>query len=310
MKPGKYKTLLICPYFGPLPAWMEYFLQSCAYNPSYNWLIYSDAKKPSFLPQNVLFVKKSIKDFNQLASDNLQLTIRITNPYKICDLRPAFGIIFKDFTKDYEFWGSTDIDLIYGNIDYFIKPMILRSFDIISVKKEYLPGHFTLYRNTPYINNLYKKIKGHQKIFSDNNNHYAFDERSNIIGKRIFSDNKLNSSFHEPKIIFNNFWHKIFMILKKKSIVDITGLVLSLEEQTMVSVYRENLVRSDNWYLKQNFHNWNINWKEGSIYDEENNHQLLHFHFLISKNYPDFIIETFKPGKSFRISREGFSYSP
>ena len=137
------------------------------------------------LPENVLFKKATLSDFNKLTAKKLKLHTAIDNPYKICDFRPAFGRIFEDNLSDFEFWGYSDLDLVYGNLSHFISLNNLKNFDIITSRSDYVAGHFTLFRNTNNINNLYKKIIGIRRILQNNKRHFAIDERSNLTGSPI-----------------------------------------------------------------------------------------------------------------------------
>src|SRR4030042_5646412 len=204
------KILIIVPFFGKCPKWIEPFLLSCKYNPAISWLIYTDFEKTVPYPNNIHFVNGSLSDFNRIASRKLKLNINISNPYKVCDLRPAFGVIFEDFLNNVDFWGYSDIDLIYGNIRSFIMDEILQSYEIISTREEYLSGHFALYKNQDKINLIYQKCKNFREIFQNNNHHYAFDERSNLIGKRLFKPGK--------DILLKSLWplkDEVFLKIKK-----------------------------------------------------------------------------------------------
>ena len=158
------RILIIIPYFGTWPLWIKYFLQSCAYNSSIHWLLYTDCTKPTHYPNNIRFESKNLDDFNTLASEKLDFGIEINYPYKICDLKPAFGQIFSDYLDDYDFWGYADLDLIFGNISSFLTDDLLEMYDVISVRENYLAGHFTLYRNTGIINDLYTKSNKYKQI--------------------------------------------------------------------------------------------------------------------------------------------------
>jgi len=172
------KICLVAPYFGKFPNWFGFFLKSCEFNPTVNWIIFTDCQIPNH-PKNVKFIPFSIDKFNKLASEKLKMKTNIKDPYKICDFRPAFGIIFEKYLKVYDFWGHTDIDVIYGNIRNFISKEMLDHYDIITAKKEFLVGHFTLYKNTKKINNLFKKNKDYKKVF-ESEKHCAFDECGKI----------------------------------------------------------------------------------------------------------------------------------
>lgn len=48
-----YKICLIIPYFGEFKNYFQLFLNSCANNPTINWLIFTDSDQAYFYPDNV-----------------------------------------------------------------------------------------------------------------------------------------------------------------------------------------------------------------------------------------------------------------
>ena len=95
---------LISVFFGPFPWYLNYFLHTCKNNPSIQFLIFSDKSKNDLeFPENVTLINISPDQFNELASNKLDFLIKITNPYKICDLKPAFGLFFEDYLKEFDF---------------------------------------------------------------------------------------------------------------------------------------------------------------------------------------------------------------
>ena len=157
----KNKICLISPYFGPLPKWFPYHLESISHNKKIDWLFFTDSPKPNNLPKNLIWIPFSIKDLNRLASKKTKLPIKITKPYKICDLRPAFGHIFSQYLSQYDYWGHTDPDIIYGDLIKFI-PF---EADIISSEPYFIAGPLSFYKNTKKVNSLYKKNPEHVKAF-------------------------------------------------------------------------------------------------------------------------------------------------
>ena len=171
----KNSIVILYPYFGPLPWYFSYFVNSCRYNPEINFYIFSDSECTVALPGNVTFIDMSFEEFRQMANEKLGMKVNLPVPYKCCDLRPAFGQIFNEYTGGFDFWGHGDIDVIFGNIKSFLTDEILSQHDILSVRHDYLAGWFTLYRNTPEINNMFRLSKDYLKIFT-NDKYYNFDE--------------------------------------------------------------------------------------------------------------------------------------
>jgi len=231
MKKQENKIAIIIPYFGKWPAWFEYFLLSCAYNSSVDWLLFSDCGKPGEIFDNTRFIDFTLDDFNRLASQKLDLSIKIMHPYKICDLRPAFGHIFSEYIKDYEFWGYGDIDLIYGNLNAHFIGELLNKHDILSNHDQFISGHLCLIRNMPETNLLYRKNGLYEDVFKASR------------ARRI-------------KVIFKDF------------------------------------IRSDRAFRRQGRRSWIISWQKGKLRDRNLGDELFAFHFVDSKNNPEFVVES------------------
>ncbi len=84
-------------------------------------------------------------------------------------------MIFQDAIRDYDFWGITDIDIVFGRIREFMSDELLKSYEVVSVRNDYPTGSFMLFKNTFEINNLFSKSKDYKKVFTSET-HYCFDE--------------------------------------------------------------------------------------------------------------------------------------
>ncbi len=168
------KICYIIPYFGKLPKGFEMWLLSCKKNETVNWIIYTDDKTEFNYPQNVKVKYYSYEEMKNKIQSFYNFKIEINRPWKLCDFRPAYGEIFKDDLKDYDFWGYCDIDLIFGDIRKFITDEILEKYDKIGFQ-----GHSTLYKNTEEVNKRYKTIinekVNYKNVFQDSEP-YFFDE--------------------------------------------------------------------------------------------------------------------------------------
>ena len=302
------KVGIIIPYFGKWPKWISYFLLSCKYNSTIDWIFFTDCGLPKVTASNLHFHNLSLFHFNKIVSEKLEFEVNISNPYKICDLRPAFGIIFSNYLTTYDFWGYADIDLIYGQVDKFITQELLQKYDVISACKEYLCGHFSLYRNNDLVNNLFRNGQEYIKIFQDTKHHYTFDERSGIIGKTLFNNNKilwLKKIYSFNEYLLNKVKVKLLKMHKEDKLRDITVITEKASKQGIVTLLRKRMMRSDEWFLKQNLIKWEIEWVQGVLTDKANNEELLYFHFIKSKNGKKFKIQKWKLNKRFLITNNG-----
>lgn len=167
-------VILIC-YYGQFPWYFPYFLHSCKFNPTIDFIIFSDIECQYSLSPNVKIINKSFREIRELASKKLEISVNIDFPYKLCDFKPAYGLIFEDYTTGYDYWGQSDIDVIYGNIRKFLTEKLLSRYDFVSVRHDYTSGCFAVYRNNYQMNNLFKRSKDYKSVFC-RPEHYCFDE--------------------------------------------------------------------------------------------------------------------------------------
>ncbi len=171
----KLKSIVIfIDYFGAWPKWFPVFLASCKYNDTVNWIIRTDCEIPASHPENVKFVHAPYRDYVQSASRKLGIDFNPGAPYKICDLRPAYGELYYDDLADYDFFGFGDLDVIYGDIRQFYTDEVL-SYDVISTHEGMLSGHLSLFRNTQLLRGAYRQIPN-WKLYLEHPESTRFDE--------------------------------------------------------------------------------------------------------------------------------------
>ena len=172
------RIVFIITYMGKFPWYFPYFLHSCRYNPTVDFLIFTDNDDPNLdLPVNVKIIPYSLEQFKADAAKALEFEVVAESGYKLCDFKPTYGAIFADYIRDYDFWGYCDIDIIFGNIRSFMTDELLNEYDVISARHDYLTGCFALYRNQPYFRELFKQSKGYRKVYT-RSRYVSFDETS------------------------------------------------------------------------------------------------------------------------------------
>lgn len=200
----KYKVKIVIPYFGSLPKSIIPFLESCRANPEFEWIFLTDNILEN-LPSNVIGIKCDLTEIKKRIEKVLGFTVALEAPYKLCDFRPAFGMVFADLLSGCDFWGWGDIDLVYGNLLSFITDSLLEEYD-----KIYPCGHLSLLRNTEEINQAFMlNINGtldYREVFS-NKKSYIFDEYKGLnekleaIGKKVYG----KIDFADMDIIYSRF---------------------------------------------------------------------------------------------------------
>lgn len=194
---NKIKKCFIVCWFGPLPKYFPIWLQTVKYNKEFDFLIFTDDKQISkyVLPSNVIFKSLTLTEFKKRAELVLHQKCSINKPYRICDYRPMFGLIFADELSQYDFWGYCDLDLVFGNIKEYITLERLSKYDAI-----FNGGHFTLIRNNTQMNNLFKEKGGafSYRTVIKHNAIFAFDEITGI--QQIAHKNKIHALFAVPYV--------------------------------------------------------------------------------------------------------------
>ena len=211
------KICVVGVYFGRLPNYFNLWLKSARINNTIDFVIFTNEEYED-LPENVQFVKFTIEELQKLASSKLGFEVCLERPYKCCDFKPAYGLLFEDYLKGYDYWGHCDFDLIWGDLRGFFDKYHLEQYD------KFLPlGHLNLYRNTPE-NNRRFMLNGsrisYKTVFTHPQN-YAFDETSGIyqifkkngfrmFDERIFAD--ISKIYHRFRLAMNdkNYNYQIF----------------------------------------------------------------------------------------------------
>ena len=155
----RHKIVIIICWYGNWPWYFKYFLHSVKFNPSIDFIIVTDEPLSEELPKNVKLIPKSLEDIREIATQKMGFDVSLSSAYKLCDFKPAYGEIFNEYIKDYDFWGHGDIDMIFGNIRNFIETNILDTYDVISVH-----SMFQFSKNITFLKNLKNNILIYSKI--------------------------------------------------------------------------------------------------------------------------------------------------
>jgi hypothetical protein len=249
------KIAFIIPYFGSFPKWMEYFVASCRENPSVDFIFFSDNETPTDWPSNMTYYQTSFTAYKRLVSDRLDIRFNPESAYKLCDIKPSYGLIHQDILKEYDYWGFCDIDVIFGNIRAILTDELLRKTDFFSAFGRRVAGHFCLMRNIDRYNRSFMEHKSWQSIF-ESQEHFCFDEKQ-------FSD--LYSGF-------KNYPKPLAKLLK--------WLTLPLSRRALFQEQYSTPELRYNWVDgSRNFPSeWY--WKKGTLTNNASDREFLYLHFL------------------------------
>ncbi len=133
---SKYKKIFIMPYFGTLPHWYDQFRLPKGYD---------------------MLLDRDLEGFKARVKRVLNIDYPgLPNTGKVWDYRPALGLLYAEEIKNYDFWGHTDFDVVFGDVDKWVSDKFLENLAVHSNHHSYVNGCWSLYRNMPAINRLFR----------------------------------------------------------------------------------------------------------------------------------------------------------
>lgn len=273
-----YKIALIIPYFGKWPGYLNLYLESCKSNSFIDILFVTDLPPINPAPSNIKFISLTFDQLKSRIEKEFHLHLSSMKPYKLCDFRPAYGLIFKQELEKYDFWGYGDNDLVYGNLKSFLSTEVLGQYDIIAFRDDHLHGPFTLYRNTEIINRLFERSELIKNIFSDLM-YLSFDE----FGRESFHTSQKSD-------------------LSEYSNDNISIIALRAASEGIVKLYMKALSKEVIHHTKEI-----IVYENGSVFNYKTNQQYAFYHWVLEKRALWFKYPNWKkiPGRYY-ISETGF----
>ena len=114
------RIAFVIPYFGKLPAMFPAWLNSCQQNPTIDFIVFTDDKTTYNYPDNVKVEYTTFDKVKKQISDLFDFENSLDTPYKLCDYKPTYGLVFAKWLKDYDFWGliATFSDIMKGRYNY------------------------------------------------------------------------------------------------------------------------------------------------------------------------------------------------
>lgn len=178
------KIAFIVPYIGKFNNYFPLFLKSCQFNSDVDFLFFTDDKRYLGLQtsSNIRFIETTLAELKERAQNYFDFPISLERPYKLCDYKPCYGLMFSDYLSDYNYWGHCDTDIIFGNIKKILGD-ILNSNRYGRILRH---GHLSIYRNDEFSNNIFKEerpqtyngwagIVSFKEVYQSNKS-FAYDE--------------------------------------------------------------------------------------------------------------------------------------
>lgn len=190
------KTIaLVVPYFGKIPAFYWVWRITALQNETIDFLVFTD-DDTIHSEGNIHVYQMSWTEMQNKIRAVFDFPVCIEQPYKLCEYKPSFGIIFDEQLKNYDFWGYCDIDMVLGDIRSFLTEDILSTYE----RCGYL-GHISLFKNCEKMNNLYRYMEkgGYPAInYTDcyrSNAAYYFDEYGGMYVKCLLNKIKVYNHY-------------------------------------------------------------------------------------------------------------------
>lgn len=145
------KLVLISCYMGALPPYFPAFLTSCSWNPAIDFVIFVDSDVSIQVPSNVRIEYMTLTRITSIAKEKIGKWITLDTPYKLCDFKPTYGLLFSEWISGYDYWGHCDIDVIWGQLQKKVLPLLDKKAD-----RYFKYGHLSIYKNETWINESFK----------------------------------------------------------------------------------------------------------------------------------------------------------
>ena len=138
---------VVVNYFGNPPHVFPLWLDSCGCNEGIKWLFFTDIDMSKYhVPANMVVIPCDFKWMKSRIQSKFSYPVRYSRPWDFCALKPLIGTIFAEELGGADFWGWSDIDMLYGDLSPVIR-LAEDGYDKIMPN-----GHFSIIRNTKDLN--------------------------------------------------------------------------------------------------------------------------------------------------------------
>lgn len=169
------KKVFLQTQFGSVHPWAHEYIENFRSLAKDGWYLKIFTPNGySNMPENVEICSMTLADFDKLVKEKTGqepenfFSAETGNPDKfVSDYYPAYGLIFEEYIKGFDYWGHTNWDVVYGDLSKFLPDSELQKYDIWADDVNAINGVFTLYKNNKEVNNLFRNIAGWQKMFTE-----------------------------------------------------------------------------------------------------------------------------------------------
>lgn len=258
------KIAIITFHFIKTPWYMDFFVNSCFQNKDVDFLFFTDIVEieRKYKGENLRIILTTFEDFKKSIYNHFDFDFNIISPLKLCDIRPSFGEVFKNYLSNYDFWGYCDTDIVFGRIRDYLTDEVLDEYDVIFAKEHYPSGFFAMYRNLEVINELYRTTD-YKKTFQ-NEKLLLFDECGGHYDEVCAGTNILDTNYDVDSIhhILERNKDKVKVLYDFSSIESIIGEiryeegVLSFENKIEFLLYHFTIFKKTFFFKEKDVPNF------------------------------------------------------
>lgn len=159
------KTFVITEFGTPFSWTQEYInhVQRLGKD-GWNWKIFTPNKYDTPRGGNVEIISMTAEEFADLVEEkmgvkpNMFITPKGVPSVHVTDFYVFTGLIFEDYLEDIDYWGITNMDIVYGDLSKFLPDEELLKYDVwtddVGPEGGRVNGIFSLWKNIPRINRL------------------------------------------------------------------------------------------------------------------------------------------------------------
>lgn len=112
------KIVLVSCCFGKPVDYFQLWLDSCGFNKSITWILYTDMEANTYdFPENVIHKRTTIPELRAEMQKHVPYPIKYDHAWEFCQFKSSVGAIFRDDVKDADYWGWYDWDMICGDLN-------------------------------------------------------------------------------------------------------------------------------------------------------------------------------------------------
>lgn len=179
-----YTIGIVVPYFGKKPISYDAWEATAVANDTIDFYVFTDIAEIND-NKNIHVINCTFEECRLMIQKVIDFDICLESPYKLCDYKPTYGLAFKNWLKDYDFWGYCDLDVVLGNLRNYFTDEILKYSDRCLEN-----GHISLWKNNQKMNTMFKYNErggnNYEQVYKSPDSFY-FDEQAGVFTKCLIN---------------------------------------------------------------------------------------------------------------------------